>query len=301
MPLRYWIILATIGAAFGSSFAFNEILLGTYGPLTVSAMRVGIGALGCWLWILASGRSAGVPVCLIAALVVFGVFQYAAPFALLPLAQQHITSSAAGIANAMTPVAVVIISHVWSGGERATPAKLFGAVLGVTGIAVLATRGAETGESDPRFVVLAVAAPVCYGIALNLVRRFRGLDPAVVTAWAMTGGAAMIGPVALSLEGIPAVPGVGAGAALASLGFGLTTITFLVLFAVLPKVGATNASLVTLVAPVSATILGAAALGEQVGVGHVAGMSLILAGLVVIDGRVLGLASRLGRPVQPLG
>jgi drug/metabolite transporter (DMT)-like permease len=305
MATRYWIILAAIGAAFGASFAFNEVLLGPYGPLTVSALRLSLGALGCWAWVVATGRRARVSPAVLAGLVIFGVFQFAAPFALLPLAQEHITSSAAGIANALTPAAVVIISHVWPGGERVTRNKLLGVALGVAGIAVLATRGAEIGETDPRFVVVAVAAPVCYGIALNIVRWFRTLDLVVVTAWAMSGGAVAIAPVALAVEGIPAVPGdVGVAAALATIGFGLTTVTFLVMYSVLPRVGATNLSLVTLVAPVSATCIGALALHETIGVGHVAGAALLLAGLAVIDGRLLSLIepawlSRLSVPLGP--
>jgi drug/metabolite transporter (DMT)-like permease len=299
MPVRYWIILLAVGAAFGSSFAFNEVLLEVYGPMTVSALRVGLGALGCWVWVLVTGRHAGVAPGALAGLAVFGVFQYAAPFALLPLAQQHITSSAAGIANAMTPVAVVVISHLWTGGERVTAPKLLGVALGVAGIARLATRGAEAAGSDPRFVILAVAAPVCYGIALNLVRRFRGIDPIVVTAWAMSGGAAAIAPAALAIEGVPGFPGIGAMAALATLGFGLTTVTFTVMYSILPRVGATNLSLVTFVAPISATFLGAVVLGEVIGTGHIAGMGLILAGLVAIDGRLWWLLQRKWSSARP--
>lgn len=291
MSARYWAILVIIGAGFGTSFAFNEVLLGSYGPLTVSALRVGLGAVGCWVWVAATGRRARVAWPLPAGLAVFGVFQYAAPFAVLPLAQQHITSSAAGIANALTPVAVVIVSHVWSGGERGTPAKGTGVALGLAGVAMLATRGAEAGGSDPWFVALAVAAPFSYAVALNLVRRFRGMDPVVMTAWAMTGGAAAILPAALALEGLPPLPGAGEAAALATLGFALTSAAFLVMYTILPRVGATNLSLVTFIAPVSATAIGALVLGEAVGVGHIAGMTLILAGLVAIDGRVAGLLS----------
>jgi drug/metabolite transporter (DMT)-like permease len=299
MAARYWIILAAIGAAFGASFAFNEVLLGVYGPLTVSMLRLGLGAVGCWAWVVATGRGVHVEPAVLAGLVVFGVFQYAAPFALLPLAQQHITSSAAGIANALTPAAVVVISHLWPGGERATRNKLLGVALGVAGIAVLVTHGTETGGSDTRFVIVAIAAPACYGIALNIVRRFRAMDPIVVTAWAMTGGAVAIAPVALVLEGLPAVPGSpGVVAALATIGFGLTTVTFLVMYSVLPRVGATNLSLVTLVAPVSATLIGAVALHEMIGVGHVAGAALLVAGLAVIDGRVLSCLKPAGRPAQ---
>ena len=41
-------------------------------------------------------------------------------------------------------------------------------------------------------MLVALAAPFCYGIALNFVRRFAGLDPVVLIAWAMTGGALAI-------------------------------------------------------------------------------------------------------------
>jgi drug/metabolite transporter (DMT)-like permease len=271
-----------------------------YGPLTVSAARLSLGAVGCWMWVVATRRSVRVAPAVLAGLGVFGVFQYAAPFALFPLAQQHMTSSAAGIANALTPAAVVVISHIWPGGERVTRNKLAGVALGIAGIAVLATRGAETGETDPRFVIVAVAAPLCYGVALNIVRWFRTMDFVVVTAWAMSGGAVAIASLALAVEGIPAAPGsVGVAASLAAIGFGLTTVTFLVMYSVLPRVGATNLSLVTLVAPVSATLIGAMALHETIGLGQVAGAGFLLAGLAVIDGRLLSLLPSEWRSAEP--
>ena len=125
------------------------------------------------------------------------------------------------------------------------------------------------------------------------------MDPVVVTAWAMTGGALLIGPAALATEGLPPLPGPAAAAALAVLGFGLTSVAFLVMYTILPRVGATNLSLVTFIAPLSATLIGATALAEPVGAGHVAGMALILTGLAAIDGRVLALLPGRG-PRKPV-
>lgn len=286
MSLKHWIILIALGAAFGASFGLNEILLSAYGPLSVSAIRVGLGAAGCWIYILATGRRVCFGNAGLMAVATFGIFQYAAPFALLPVAQQHIASSVAGIANAMTPVAVVAISHFWPGGEKATPGRVAGISMGFAGMFVLVTRGAEGGASEPVFILVAGLAPVCYGIALNIVRRFRGTDPVVITAGAMTGGALAILPVALASEGLPALPTVQMAAAFATLGFGLTSAAFLTMYVLLPKVGATNISLVTFVAPVSATLLGARLFGESIGPGHLVGMALILAALVTIDGRL---------------
>ena len=287
MAARYWVILTLIGTGFGASFAFNEVLLTTYGPLTVSALRIGTGAAGCWLWTLATGRSLRIPFVLIPKLMMFGVFQFAAPFALLPFAQGHITSSVAGIANAMAPVAVVVISHFWPGGERANRTKMFGVALGFAGISVLALRSGGVGGSAPVFVLIAVLAPVCYGIALNIVRWFKGIDPIVVITWAMICGASAIAPVALAVEGIPPAPDSDTIAALVIVGFGLTSVAFLVMYSLLHAVGATNLSLVTFVAPVSATLIGVAMFNEAIGGAHLVGMALILGGLVAIDGRLL--------------
>jgi drug/metabolite transporter (DMT)-like permease len=53
------------------------------------------------------------------------------------------------------------------------------------------------------------------------------------------------------------------------------------------RAGATNASLVTLIVPVSAILLGAVFLGERLELFEVGGMALIAIGLLTIDGRVL--------------
>lgn len=50
--------------------------------------------------------------------------------------------------------------------------------------------------------------------------------------------------------------------------------------------GATNTSLVTLLIPVSATLLGSTVLGERLSAYQLCGMALIGLGLVAIDGRV---------------
>lgn len=286
MSTAHWIVLVALGAVFGSSFSFNEILVTAYGPLTVSAVRLGLGAIGCWVWVAATGRRVDLGGASLFAICVFGVFQYAAPFAVLPLAQNHITSSAAGIANALTPVAVVLVSQLWPGGEKATASKLAGVALGVVGIIFLTWRGDAGGTSERPYIVLAALAPVCYGIALNLVRRFRGLDPAVLTASAMTGGTLAILPMALAAEGLPASPSWELAGAFAVIGFGLTAAAFLIMYSMLPKVGATNLSLVTLVAPISATMIGHSLFGEEIGTGHVVGMGFILSGLITIDGRL---------------
>lgn len=82
----------------------------------------------------------------------------------------------------------------------------------------------------------------------------------------------------------PSLEAVGALLALAVVS---TAFAYLIYFRILATAGATNILLVTLLAPISAVLLGALFLHEQLGARAVAGMLVIALGLAAIDGRPL--------------
>jgi drug/metabolite transporter (DMT)-like permease len=65
-----------------------------------------------------------------------------------------------------------------------------------------------------------------------------------------------------------------------------TSAAYIVYFALINYAGAVSASLVTLIVPVVALFLGGLFLHEHLGWGMVAGMALILVGLIALDGRL---------------
>jgi drug/metabolite transporter (DMT)-like permease len=71
-----------------------------------------------------------------------------------------------------------------------------------------------------------------------------------------------------------------------------TAIAYVLFFRILATAGATNLMLVTFLIPVSAILLGAAILGEQLQAKHLIGMAMIAIGLAAIDGRLLSLGKR---------
>lgn len=297
MSARYWAIIFVLGIGWGASFYFNEILLRELGPISVSMGRVGLGALGCWVYVIATGGYIPVTTGRLGALFFLGSLQYAIPFAIYPVAQQYITGGAAGIINALMPIMVVIVSHVWPGGEKATLAKSLGVICGFAGIVVMALP--RVGQGGAFWgLMLAALAPVCYALAINYNRRFAQLNPAAIAAWGLTGATVLITPVALWAEGTPVITRSETWVALAVIGFVLTSASFIAVYWMLPRVGATNFSTVTFIAPISAVLLGVVLLGEEIGVPHILGMAAIFAGLLLIDGRVLRLA---GRDRQPKG
>lgn len=287
MPLKYWFLILLLAAGWGSSFFFNEILLRELGPMWVALGRVGMGALGCWLWMVATGKNLRLPQASIGLLIAFALFQYSLPLAIYPLTQQYITSSAAGIVNAMTPIMVVLVSHFWPQGEKATWPKLVGVALGFVGILLLVQPSFQgQSASDPIALLLTMTAPLCYGIALNLLRRLDSVERVSLTAWSATFGAIMLFPVAFALEGFPTITLLETWLALLFIGFVLTSAAFILLFWLIPRVGGTTASTITFLAPISAVLLGVFLLSEVLFPIQLAGMAVIFSGLLFIDGRL---------------
>lgn len=263
------------------------MLLRDIGPLSVSLARVSVAAVTGWTYLLATGRSGWVSTRALAALVVLGALMFAIPFAVYPLGQQYVASGVAGIVNALTPVMVVVISHVWPGGERATVLKSLGVVSGFLGIVFLTIPAMTSGEGTRLFGTLVlVLAPVSYGCAMNWIRSVKGVEMSVVATWGFTFAALLMAPLALTLERLPEHVRASSWLSILILGVVLTGISFIVAFNILPRAGATKTSTVTFIAPVSALLIGWLVLGERLGLPHFLGMAAIFLGLLLIDGRL---------------
>lgn len=296
MTTREWFWIVFLGAVWGGSFIFNALLIRELGPLWVAALRVSIGALGCWVFLFAMRKPVPRDPVLWFKLGLLGVLNYAIPFALFPLAQADLASGVAAIVNALTPIMTVIVSHYWINGERITPTKVVGVIAGFTGVAILASPALlMEGNSKLWAIGACLIATLCYALALNIVRSFRHVEPTALTSMALTGAALASVPLAFAVEGIPVM--VMPSTWLAALAIGLisTAFTFQIMYRLLPLVGATNFSTTTLIAPISAIMLGTLFLGELVLPSHLLGMLVIFGGLLFIDGRLPRLLHGLSR------
>ena len=287
MTLREWFWILFLGAVWGGSFIFNALLIRELGPLWVTALRVSIGALGCWLFLFAMRKPVPSDPVLWLKLGMLGVLNYAIPFALFPMAQADLASGVAAIVNALTPIMTVLVSQFWVNGERITWTKTIGVVAGFTGVAILASPALrEGGDSRLWAIAACLLATLCYALALNVARSFQKVEPTALTSIALTGAAVASLPVALLVEGVPRLVLPTTWMAALAIGLISTAFTFQIMYRLLPLVGATNFSTTTLIAPVSAIILGLLFLGEVILPSHVLGMLVIFVGLMFIDGRL---------------
>jgi drug/metabolite transporter (DMT)-like permease len=287
MPLRYWALIIGLGAVWGCSFLFNAVLIREISPLWVSAGRVTIGALICWAYFMATRRRLPADWRIYAQLFVLGVLNYAIPFALFPFAEEHVASSVIGVINGMTPMTTVIVSQLWPGGEKATRNKVAGVIIGLAGAVLLSSPSFGEGSTEIVALLAALGATLCYALTLNYARRFRAIDSAGVASVSLTWAAVLMIPVALIFSGAPVITRAETWGALFGIGVFSTSFSFLLVYWLLPRVGATNLSLNTFITPISAILLGVIILHESFAPVQIAGIVVIFLGLVVIDGRLL--------------
>jgi drug/metabolite transporter (DMT)-like permease len=285
MAGRDWTRLLVLAAVWSGSFLCTEIALRDFGPLTIAAGRVALGAAFLGLWMGARGTP--FPVERWPAFLTMGLLNNAIPFSLVFWAQETIESGLAAILNATTPLFAALLAAVL-GLERLPAVRLFGLIVGLGGVAVLIGPDAWEGADQTLAAEGAVLiATLFYAIAgLFGKRALSGMAPDAAACGMLLGSSALLLPAALVLEAPWRVEPEPASV-VAVLVFGLfgAALAYGLYFRVLASAGATNLLLVTFLLPVGALVLGVAFLKERVGAGELTGLGLILLSLALIDGR----------------
>src|SRR5436189_3185098 len=129
-----WLILCGI---WGSTWLFIKLGLADLPPLTFAGIRFVIAASILFSIIairrrpLPRNRSDWL------LLAVTGVLSFSLNYGLLFWGEQYISSGLASLLQATIPAFGLVIAHFYLPGEQITPARIFGIVMGVTGVGVV--------------------------------------------------------------------------------------------------------------------------------------------------------------------
>jgi drug/metabolite transporter (DMT)-like permease len=145
--------------------------------------------------------------------------------------------------------------------------------------------------------LMLIGAAISYAFASVWGRRFAGQNPLATATGQLTMSTLMMIPIA-SLVDQPwtlPLPSVATMASVIALAVICTAFAYVLFFRILDMAGATNVSLVTMLVPVSATLIAVPLLGERLEVLTILGFAVITLGLMVLDGRPVRYArERLG-------
>lgn len=301
MTAREWALLILLSLLWGGSFFFIAVAVPALPPFTIVFLRCAIGAAGLLAALAIMRQSIPRGTDALVAFAVMGLLNNVIPQSLIVWAQGSIASGHASILNATTPFFTILILHLFTQNERATPLKVIGTAIGFSG--VIAMIGLEVMASSGRiWPQLAMLAAACsYGFSGLWGRRFArmGIPPVATATGQLCASSLMLAGLAGFAEhplSLP-MPSLHVWAAVVALALLSTALAYVVFFRIMATAGATNLSLVTLLIPVSAILLGIAFLHETLHLRHIIGMALIGIGLGCIDGRPVYWLLDRARPV----
>ena len=283
---RVWAMLFLLGGLWGGSFFFARIAVQEIPPFWLVFFRVVIAAAALHAYLAARGLWTSFRKVPFLPFIGLGLLNNAIPFSLIFLGQTVIGAGLASILNATTPFLTVIAANVLTKDEKSSPLKIAGTLLGIAGAAVIVGPSALSGLGAPLWAELAIiGAALSYAFASIYAKRFKSVPPLYTAAGQLTASTLLMFPVALLSHGLPELDAVSANAWMSVLALALasTAFAYTLFFRILAQAGATVVSLVTLLVPVSAVLLGVVFLGESLSFNQIAGMALIGGGLLVLN------------------
>jgi drug/metabolite transporter (DMT)-like permease len=284
-----WCLLLLLSAIWGGSFYFFAILIKELPVFTIVFFRVFLATVALWLIVLAKQLKPPQSLAQWKNYLVMGLLNNVIPFSLIVWGESKVAPGLAAVLNATTPFFTVIIAHAFTANERLSWNRLAGALTGLLGVAALVGMDSVKSLGGDLIMQLAIVlAAVFYGFSAVWARRFSNMPPIVNAASQTAASSFMLLPLMLVFDHPWALPMPSHLALFSQLGLSLlcTAVAYILFFTILKRAGSTNISLVTFLVPISAIILGAVLLNEQVTLNHILGMAVIGVGLALIDGRI---------------
>jgi drug/metabolite transporter (DMT)-like permease len=279
-------LLMLLSLIWGSSFTLIKVAIPAIPPFTMVAARVTIAAILLVLIATAQGHSLPRERPLWADFFVQGLLQSALPFTLISWGEMHIASGLAGVLNATPPMFVLAIAMMTGRGRRTISGqKIFCVGLGLAGVTM--TIGIDAlggvGTAPPLAQVAVLGASLCYALAPIWGQRFSALPAIVTAAGAMSCAASLMLPAAVILERpwtlVPTAQAIAAVIGLAVVCTALAMVIYFRLIRTLGPLGTTSGSYLR---AGFAVVLGTVWLDESFGWSMLAGMALIVAGVVAV-------------------
>jgi drug/metabolite transporter (DMT)-like permease len=287
-------LLAIIAAIWGASYLFIKVAVDEVEPTAMMFLRLVLATavlLPVLVWRTGT-REAAVELRRTGwKAYAVGFLNAAFPFVLIAWGEKYVDSGVAAIANATVPIFVVLLALRFNPSERVTGPRLWGILVGLVGVGILAGLHPEGGWWAVAGTLAIVVASFSYASANHFVQHnFRQTAPLVIATVSCATGALILLPFAL-LQWPDAMPSWEAVASIAALGIFGTAIALLLFYRLLKGYGAARASLVTYLLPPVALVYGVLILDERVTLNAALGLILILAGVALGSGagaRLLG-------------
>ncbi|NEB01815.1 EamA family transporter [Streptomyces sp. SID13726] len=286
------LLTALAPVSWGTTYAVTTEFLPADRPLFTGVMR----ALPAGLVLLALARVLPRGVWWGKA-AVLGALNIGAFFPLLFLSAYRLPGGMAAVVGSVGPLIVVALSAGLLG-QRPTTRSVLTGLTAAFGVSLVVLKAA--GALDLLGVLAALAGTASMSAGTVLTKRWgrpEGVGPLALTAWQLTAGSLLIAPLALLVEGAPpALDGPAIGGYL-YLALANTAVAYWLWFRGIGRLTATQVTFLGPLSPLTAAIVGWAALGQALTPVQVVGMAVAFGATVVgqLSGGRVGKGAVAGR------
>jgi len=289
--VRNFLWLLLLALFWGPSFLFIKIAVEYVQPLTITAIRMGLGSL--ILYSILKFQKVKLPKFkkVWKHFTVAALFQGAIPFTLFAVGEKTIDSSIASIISGSTPLFTIILAHYFVKHDRFTKAKLTGASLGFFGLFLLIAPALLTAQGSFFGFATFLMASMCYAIAFVYVKKFIDISkypPLTVPAIQLFISFLVLTMAALIFEDPLSIQYVSMPAMLSILGLSVfgTALAFAVYYKLISLANVSYIAMVNYIVPVFGVVLGMLVLDEQLAWNSYLGCLLVLFGVMVANGMI---------------
>jgi drug/metabolite transporter (DMT)-like permease len=295
MTRRGLVLFVLMSVIWGIPYLFIRIAVAEITPATLVLARTVLAAaillpiallrvdlrpvLARWRWVVA-----------------FAAVEIAIPWIALGSAEQHLSSSLAGLLIAGVPLVGTAFALATGGADRLGRAGLLGLLIGLIGVAAIV--GADYATSDPTALLQIGIVVIGYAVGpAILARRLGGLPTVGVMALSLTLCAVVYAPIA-AVQWPSVMPSANVVAAVVILAVICTAAAFILFAALIDEIGPVRATVITYVNPAVAAVLGVLVLGETFSPAMGIGFALVILGSTLATRPSRTVAEPLPSPVD---
>lgn len=275
MTRRGLVLFALMSVIWGIPYLFIRVAVAEITPATLVFWRTAIATaillpialarvdlrpiLARWRWVVA-----------------FSVIEIAVPWVMLGSAEQHLSSSLAGLLIAGVPLVGSAFALATGGADRLGRTGLVGLLVGFVGVAAIV--GGDFAASDMTALLQVAVVVVGYAVGPAILsRRLGGLPSLGVMALSLVLCAVVFVPIAI-VQWPQVMPSTDVLASVAILAVVCTAAAFIVFAALIGEIGPVRATVITYVNPAVAAVLGVLVLHETFTVPMAVGFALVILG-----------------------
>ncbi|MFJ8191570.1 EamA family transporter [Streptomyces sp. NPDC096094] len=229
--------------------------------------------------------------------VVLGALNIGAFFPLLFLSAYRLPGGTAAAVGSVGPLFVVGLSALLLG-HRPTVRSVLTGVVAAFGVSLVVLKAA--GALDALGVLAALASTASMSAGTVLTKRWGrpdGVGPLALTGWQLTAGGLLIAPLALLVEGAPPALDAPAVGGYLYLALANTAVAYWLWFRGIGRLSATQVTFLAPLSPLTAAVVGWAALGQALTPVQLVGMALAFGATAA--GQLAPRAEAAGRSATP--